>query len=156
MRGSNFETVKLNKVLLPTACRHCHISSKEAVFPGRNDVISLNASVLYGEYNEKFDFDLSFKIFKTVFKENDNPRQCDVVSTVFTQHLRFLMRHQHQELHRASKLISCYEMQAKHVAGQKAFSSNVVAVKHEQVVLLMRSRVIALKKLQTHVSGKLV
>ena len=66
--GSAFGQVKLN-VVKSTAHYHCHISSKEPVLPRRNDAYWLYASAEYSEYNEKFDFDSSFKNFKAGFKE---------------------------------------------------------------------------------------
>ena len=52
--GSNLGPVKSNTVL-PTACRRCNISLKEAVLSGRNDVEmnptnSLHASAQYSKY----------------------------------------------------------------------------------------------------------
>ena len=57
--GSNLGPVKLNTVL-PTTRHRCDISSKEAMFFGRNDAKigpadSLHASAYYSEYNERFD-----------------------------------------------------------------------------------------------------
>ena len=89
--GSDLGSVKLDTVL-PTARYRHDISSKEAVFPGRNDaemgnVNSLHASALCSKYNKTFDFAIllcSQNIKKNLCLNSGNRYFCEL-KTLFAK-----------------------------------------------------------------------